>query len=180
MPLTDAQRTKAKNLWVDAVLPEAIARDIDRSNLNKKHPILIENCLHPKVDKIKTLVCEHGNWENNVMPESVLKEAQTIKEFVKKYDTAAPKQCLLLEWACQNALPVSNRNANLVPNIVAWTQDKNTWQACADIQGKELLEFENWAARDPPTTFNCKQLQAYAGTVGKRSICDLCLIGGKE
>jgi len=80
---------------------------------------------------------------------------------------------VFLEWACENKLPVSCRNQNLLPNLIAYTSDKEVWQKCADIQEKELKEFEEWAKRK--TTFNCEQLRHYAEKLGLGKYCEICL-----
>ena len=78
MPLTPKQAVRAKNLWVDVVLPQAIAEDIDRSNLGKKHPIGLEGTPHCRTRELKVLVAEHGDWTANIMPETIIKTAKKI------------------------------------------------------------------------------------------------------
>jgi len=173
--LGDFQRTKAKHLLIDWLLGPELAPKIDKSNLGKKHLILINGARHPKTGMAKTIYALNETCELNVLPLEILAEAERSKELeFEQTIRCAPLSCPFIEYACYNSLPISNRNSNLVPNLVAVTPQIAVWQRCADIQGKRLIEFENWAKRKP--NFNCKQLQNYAGTIGKRSICDLCLL----
>lgn len=182
MNLTPEQLVHCKKLWIKKTLGETLAKDIDESNCGKKHLIGIEGTPHPKTGVCKTLVCESGDWLNNEMPEDIIKTAAAAaepkKEFMYKnhHGDSAPKRCAFLEWACLNPLPVSCRNQNLVPNLVAYTQDRSVWQQCASTQSKQLSEFENWAMRK--TQFNCKQLQVYAKKLEVNYLCELC--GGKK
>jgi hypothetical protein len=173
MALLPEQLVRCKKLWILQTLGEVLANDVDESNCGKKHLIGIEETPHPKTGAKKTSVAEHGDWQANAMPESILQEAKKEPKvnFVKQVDNIAPKHCLLIQWACENKLPVSCRNQNLVPNVVAFTQDRKVWQQCANTQGKQVSEFENWAARKPQ--FNCRQLQVYGKKIGI-SVCNYC------
>jgi len=174
MKLTPEQLVNCKKLWIEKTLGEVLAKDIDESNCGKKHLIGIENTPHPKTDVKKTLVEEWSDWQNNILPKEIIERAckEPKVSFVNRIHKTAPKRCAFLEWTCLNSLPVSCRNQNLVPNIVAYTQDRGVWQQCADTQGKQLSEFENWAARNPE--FNCRQLQTYALKLGINHLCELC------
>lgn len=172
-------RPKVKKALAEFATNAEHAKDFDEANFGNKRMWHLPDTPHRSSGKPKTLIRE--NKGTNILPQKIvdkIRKRNTWKPTQKNYPIHAPKRCMFLGWACENKLPISCRNQELVPNVVAYTQDRAVWQKCANVQGKQLLEFENWAERG--TEFNCKQLQKYAGKIDKRSICDLCLLEGKK
>jgi hypothetical protein len=167
------KRPRAKALLAEWLTNKELAKDFDEANYKNKRMLQMPGKPHRKTGSIKTLVWEKAG--KNTMPEEIIKAAQKEpKTTQKNYPIHAPNRCLFLEWACENELPVSCRNQNLVPNLVAYTQDRGIWQKCADVQEKQLSEFENWAARQPTPKFNCWQLKKYSEQIDMGHLCELC------
>jgi hypothetical protein len=171
---------KAKKLFHESILPKAICDDIDESNYGHKTLIQIEGATNIKTGKESVLIESYGNWKQNTIPEEIIKEAKKVpvKTFSSVKKINIPNKCLLLEYACENTLPISERNIKIVPNLVAYTNDKEAWQRCADAQGKNLSEFETWAERSPK--FYCSQMRKYAEKekIKLGHLCSACLLGG--
>ena len=173
----EEQRPKAKKLLTENIFGEELANEIDSSNFGNKHLILIEGASHPKTGNNKTIVIEYYPENNNALPLEIKEQIKRVcPNKAPMKDSFAPTKCPFVEYTCSNRLPISARNTNLVPNVVALPSDETVWQKCADAQGKNVSEFKNWSMRKP--NFNCLQLQSYAKTVGLQKICQLCLLRG--
>jgi hypothetical protein len=173
--LEPKQRTKAKELLAEWIC-EKQYEDIDPANLKPKRLILIHGAKHPKTGKEKVLYDNFNPEKINKVPEFIIEQAKQVtapKSFGGNQITFKPSSCPFIDYAIKNKLPISDRNSNLVPNVVALLDEKG-WEQCANAQDKTYLEFENWAKRNPK--FNCSQLRAYAKTVGKGNICNKCLM----
>ena len=172
--LEDKQRTKAKELLSEWICGEQY-ESIDPANFKPKRLILIHGAKHPKTSKKKTLYAAKRPEKINKVPEWIVEEAKKIEE--KKYFdngiSFKPSSCPFIDYSLKNELPISDRNSNLVPNVVALL-DETGWEQCAMTQGKTFTEFENWAKRKPK--FNCEQLRRYAKSIGKENICIKCLM----
>ena len=174
--LEPRQRTKAKEALTKLVFEKgALYRDLDEANFKPTRLIQIEDATNPKTEKPKTLVDSFGDWRNNMVPPVVLKAAQKEpKTLVHDAPKFVPGKCLFLDWACENKLPEGQRNQVVAPNLMAVCPGKA--EQFASTQGMLLSHVTGWQN----TEFNCKQLQEYAGSVDKRSICDLCLLEEKK
>jgi hypothetical protein len=150
---------------------------IDQANFKPKCLILIHGAKHPTTGREKVLFDSFEPEKINSVPQDILEKAKqvnSVQQFHEINSSFRPTECPFIDYACTNELPISNRNANLIPNVVAVTQDISIWQRCADAQGKKLSKFEGWAKRNP--NFNCKQLREYAASVGKGNICTAHLL----
>lgn len=172
--LDDKQRTRAKELLAEWLCEEVFDK-IDLANLKPKRLILIHGAKHPKTGKEKTLFDSYKPEQINEVPEEIIEKAKEVEEKVFDNNVSfVPTKCPFVDYALKNKLPTgTDRNGNLVPNVVAIT-DSKAWEQCALAQDKTLLEFENWAKRKPK--FNCEQLRRYAKAIGKQSICTKCLL----
>lgn len=182
--LNDFQRTKAKNIFVEQ-FPKDISDLIDRSNLTKKHMILIPGALHLKTNNSKTLIASNIPEILNNFPEMLLEEAKKTPE--PKQDLSglsyAPGKCLACEYSLNNyisQLKGLTRYENISPNLSAYIRGKKDRDELAQkyysIQQKETSELECWDKK--PSEFSCKQLSFYMNSIGLGKICDLCLING--
>lgn len=195
--LTDFYRTKAKNLFVEQ-FPKDISDVIDRSNLTKKHMILIPGALHPKTNFPKKRIMWNRLGEINKFPEELIEQAIKIPE--PKQDTSglsyAPGKCLACEYALTNLIIQKEgltRYENLSPNLAAYIRGKPNREELAKkyyttqkkdgstdpITGETNIktsELECWDKK--PSEFQCKQLNRYMNAIGLGNICDLCLLQG--
>ena len=160
------------NAWVYKTFDKALADSFDDCNWNWKRLIGIENALHYKSGKPKTMVDEFEPERLNVFPKEILDTVDTKKKsYTRKH--AFGGTCGVCELAVTEQFPESsNRHQHLIPNFVA-IMPESTWQQCADTQKKNIAEFQGWANIKPE--FNCIQLQAYAKKHGYQSECDNCL-----
>lgn len=195
--LNDFQRTKAKNLFVEQ-FPKDISDVIDRSNLTKKHMILIPGAFHPRTNKPKILITQNNPEKINVFPEKLIAEAKTIPQ--PKQDLTglsyAPGKCLACEYALINHIPQLGgltRYENISPNLAAYIRGKPNRNELAEkyytiqkkdgssdpITGKlntKTTELECWDKK--PSEFSCRQLNYYMNSIGLGNLCDLCLLKG--
>jgi hypothetical protein len=185
MKLTSEQLVRCKKFWIATVLPKAISDDIDESNLGRKRLIGIEGTLHPKTSQPKTFVEEWGNWLNNIMPKEIIEQAskEQIQPQVKNTLKLTPRRCAFLEYCLHNRINLQNKqqNSHFSPNAFAYFQDNEALQQLVETQQAEnlsLARLKCWEKYNPE--FNCKQVQKFAGSIGKRAICDLCLLGARE
>jgi len=167
-------RPRAKELIVKELTNPNLFDSIDHANFRNGRMIGIINEPHRSTGVKKTLIKVVGNPYQNKIPIQIKKKISKLKVFKpnKKISFNRGSKCLFIEWCCENKLPVSCRNQNLVPNVVAYTENRTVWKQCAMVQGKQLTEFENWAKREPE--FSCAQLKKYSEKIGMGNLCALC------
>ena len=171
--LRDKQRTKAKELLAEWICGKQY-KQVDAANFKPKRLILIHGEKHPKTGKKKVLFDSFQPEKVNIVPEEILEKAKEVQDKVFESNVCfKPSSCSFIDYALKNKLPISDRNSNLVPNVVALLDEKG-WEQCATTQDKTFNEFENWAKRKP--SFNCEQLRRYAKSVGKGNLCNKCLM----
>lgn len=175
-------RPKTKKALAEHITNKALASDFDEANFGNKRMFHIPYRPHRKTGTEKILL-----WETkgaNTFPEEILKEIKTPVQTSKTYDTTAPTQCNFLEYCLENKICLDNKqqNSRFSPNAFGYFKGKQEalkrLVAIQDQPNLSLVRLNCWKQYNPE--FNCKQVQAFAGTVGKRSICDLCLLGGKK
>lgn len=149
------------------VLPVGFKYDL--SFYDKFHWCPLEKAEHWKYPgNIHALIDSANTGKLNVIDESLIVKKQPV--LTTSSVSIVPTKCPFLDYALENKLPQGDRNKHLYPNAVAL------------FNADQLIKFEQvqedrigWKNGKP--TFNCKQLQSYADSVRKRTICDLCLLG---
>ena len=156
--------------WVYKTFEKALADCFDDCNWNEKRLVGIEWQPHQKTGKLKSLIKEFDSTTQNVFPKEI--KTKKKKYVLKTKDVSFRGKCLICELALVEKFPESsNRHQHIIPNFVA-IMPTTCWQQCANTQGKNLVEFENWANIKP--FFKCSQLQKYASKNGFIGVCDNC------
>lgn len=179
------KRPKAKAMLAEWLTNKELSKDFDTHNYGNKAMFQIPGKPHRKTRKLKTIVWERPG--TNKLPQEIIEAVNKEPEATQKiYDTPAPTQCHFLEYCLDNRIDLENKqqNKNLSPNAWAYFKgNQGLLQKLVDTQQQPGIHFalariNCWAQYKPE--FNCKQVQVFAGSVGKRSICDLCLLEGKK
>jgi len=164
--------------YLNTILPDAIVNDLDDANFSLKRMVGRIGQPHRKSGKPKVVLESFHPEKLNIFPENLLAQIQAEEARRAQFSNLPRKKFEGHCAVCETALEVSftagqNRNAHLVPNLVAYLPPEK-WEQAARTQGKTLREFQGWAERTPAPQFNCLQLQDFAKKNGLEELCKAC------
>ncbi len=175
---------KALTLWLTN---EELSKSFDEANFGNKRMWHIAGTPHRKTGRLKILIREAKG--TNVLPQEIVEAVK--KENEKKFMYKTPsgridnqKHCPFFEYGLNNKIDLNNKqqNSRFSPNAFAYFRGNETLlQKLVETQQQENLtvaRLKCWGQYKPE--FNCKQIQKFAGSIGKRSICDLCLLEARK